>query len=695
MICFSHHSNLPPLIAKAALERLQGRKSSAATRYEKMVDSGMLAAEQLAELPTEFEWTIDMLAEGLALLEKELRDHAPGVDGVTWILEQLQAPELAAETTAIPQRANTGGVPYQWYYVAGVLHKHHSHRDPNQWHEVLETITSNAQQLLDASYSSTKFEALRSYIHANVRFSHTQPDSAELRKQVQHELKHYSGAHKARQSTKVCSLCSSSYPIEPQIETAVLFAPMVYSNKQALHSSKATRHMCTICELEMMLRVLLMNQTAATGKNFEGRQLRYLFFYPTYFWTPETLRGFAILQTALRSLYPPTLRKRLINQETPTPQLYFEPDALQRLEDLLLEAPELRDRKDRWLRYTSEHAGAFGFLGIPPYGRDAKDAEAWIQPSLLALLMPLLIDVKVVASESMLPLLNEATELPETVLLDAPHQSIARLVEQTRLNLDQVLPALQRILVACFIHLDVYAKPQDARWHMLPALARDLSESSLHIFSALKRWQRRNGMDSMSVYKAALYLQYHTYFQHRDADDLPTADTEASDTDKLRQPVNKKGRLSMSHARTLVELYRSFYRAERLKTNAILRPIALAAEVILEARPSLFNAQAEEGAALIEVVRGRLQTFIRNVARNSADGRLPKGSTAESREQAISDFSAYFVRDIFLQALNGDPAALRGKQLNLLKNACEVLYIDAWRQERADQRVEDSNEDEE
>ena len=147
----------------------------------------------------------------------------------------------------------------------------------------------------------------------------------------------------------------------------------------------------------------------------------------------------------------------------------------------------------------------------------------------------------------------------------------------------------------------------------------------------------------------------------------------------------------MSHAKELTHLYRQFYRAERIsKSNAILRPIAVAAEVIIEADPRLFPCDEGDTSPLTEAVRGKLHSFVENVSLGRADGRLPKGSNRESRDAAIAAFSDYFVREIFLNALGGNRAELRGKQLNLLKNACEVLYLDQWRHERNEDRVEDT-----
>jgi hypothetical protein len=87
----------------------------------------------------------------------------------------------------------------------------------------------------------------------------------------------------------------------------------------------------------------------------------------------------------------------------------FDPATWQRLEPLLLD-PQLTTEpgKDRHLRmhFPANEPITFFFLGVPPPGRDSKDAEAWVHPAFLSLLLPLCVDVKVVASEASLPLLN-------------------------------------------------------------------------------------------------------------------------------------------------------------------------------------------------------------------------------------------------------------------------------------------------
>lgn len=131
----------------------------------------------------------------------------------------------------------------------------------------------------------------------------------------------------------------------------------------------------------------------------------------------------------------------------------------------------------------------------------------------------------------------------------------------------------------------------------------------------------------------------------------------------------------MSHARTLTELYWRFYRASRpLNSNRILRPISVASKAIMNADRRIFD---QEG--LTEAVRGELNRFVDRARSSRAEGFIPLvevGDRKEVDKAAIEDFAEYFVNTLFFDALNGDLSALRGKQINLLKSACEVLYRD-------------------
>jgi len=364
--------------------------------------------------------------------------------------------------------------------------------------------------------------------------------------------------------------------------------------------------------------------------------------------------------TELRRISFTELRGHLVGEDG---SVDLSPAIYQRLEPLLLAPDQDRDPYLR-LRFPETEPVTFYFLGVPPPGRDAKDAESWVHPAFLALLLPLCLDVKVVASESALPLLLEADEISETVFLDGPHAAINYLTQgHVRINIDRVLPTLQRLTVGYLIHVDANSgmgrNGYDYRWQDLPAASRMLSESALYAFHLLKKWQRKQGLDSLPVSKVRQYLDY---VKHLDGGD------------------------EMSHARELTLLYRQFYRARRYNSNSILRPVSIAARAVLDADPRLFD---KDG--LVEVVLGQIASFSERAQREGL-AFFPKGSDRQSREIAMRAFSEYFVNQVFLESFRGDRSALRGKQLNLLKGACEVMYRAESARDRAEQELAENGD---
>jgi CRISPR-associated protein Csc3 len=333
-----------------------------------------------------------------------------------------------------------------------------------------------------------------------------------------------------------------------------------------------------------------------------------------------------------------------------------DPNFWQRLEAFLFRQVETADtaKFQRVLRYSEDAQGTFftvGFRNIDP-----TETESWILPTLLALVFSICLDVKVVASDSSVPLMLESSELPETIWLDGAHAAIQALVGDGRLNIDGVGEALARLTAAYLIHLDTEYAPPDENWHRFGPIAHALMESPFYVFYFLKQ-QQRDGERKIGIDQVRRYISY--------------ADTLFN--------FNEEGEQQMSHARELVTLYRGFYRAKTLKNaNSILRPISVVADALLIADTKLFH----DEESLIEVAYGELYRFMERVGKGLADGRFPKGVTVPERNQAMQEFCVKFVRDIFIGTFNRDVAALRGKQLNLLRSACETIYrkaqYDEW-----------------
>ena len=407
----------------------------------------------------------------------------------------------------------------------------------------------------------------------------------------------------------------------------------------------------------------------ATGKNFEGLKTRYLYLYPAYFFSSETLDVVKDVQERLRNISVTELRRQLVDggneaQQQP-PVVRLDADTLQRLEEMLVLPPSERGGSNKRLlrmQFPNDMPVTFHFFGVIP-GRDPTDAESWAIPALLALLLPLCLDVKVVASESLVPILSESDGMRETVLLDSPHAFVSDLTNTTRINIDQVQPTLARLLSAYFIHLDANSKEGGNdfyQWGRIPPVARNLMQSPLFAFAYLKKWERKDTKNNaISPSKAQIYLRYAEYFE--------------------------QGEQDMTIPRELTVRYRAFYRAKRFNSNSTLRPLAIASKALLNADQHAFG----DPESLVALVRGELSAFMSRVLSGSADGYSVKGQKGAERDAAIQSFAEYFVNNVFMAAFRGDRAALRGKQLNLIKNACEVIYRDLQARERAAGVVED------
>ncbi len=669
---FFDTANLIRLGSRATLDIIHPKKKpSAGKRFAKMEDKAWLSASVKLDLSDDFR--VDQLAEWCYLAEKTVVTHYPKFETVNFLLKELGLFHMKADFEAVPRDNRAGGVGYHWYLVAGHYFETHGHLDPVAWGEQIEQLAKKLIMALpdleqDDSEDET-WQDLRAYINQVLTISEANTPQLN-RVDFITQLEHYQNAkRKGRGKTAVCAIRPSSFGVNKQKEAAVLFAPQVYSNRLTLHGSDAVRNISSICSLEMMLRQLLMNKTKASGKNFEGRRMRYLYFYPTYFFTPETLEILREVQNQIDKPSFTELRRQLIKGKGLNTRIDMTPETLQRLEPLLLR-PIDETRRDGWMRYTELDTATFGFLGVPPR-RDAKDAESWVHPAFLALLLPLCLDVKVVASESSLPIMVEADELPETVLLDAPHTFVryitqsssnvdkfsetskvnAPLAEQPRFNIDQLLPTLQKLIISYLIQLDANSSMGrtgfDYRWQDIPAVARNLADTPLYAFHYLKKWQRKQKLDTLPIGKAVLYLDFLNNYL-----------------------VSTERSLSMNHARELTRLYRQFYRAKTSKPNSILRPLAIATQAILAADPRLFGTEA----AMEDMVFGTIRRRITKLWQENLAFPPPKDEQPESLEQAMRDFAAYLVHTIYFEALRGDTSALRGKQLNLLSNACEGIY---------------------
>ncbi len=696
--------SLMQVAVNAACRIIHSAKPSSGAKRSASLNGFKLNGELPADLDVEFgdDYRIDRLAEFGDLLcrriwqgwcdrynnwqkqqPKATRKTLPELDLTQKLAEYLGLSDAIADLRSVQSIKNTGGVPLDWYYLAAKHNQRNAGLEDYQVREVMEGMVKVAidsiQPLIESVTLPDGWDDLRTYVSRIV----TLPSGAVVTPETAPflvELSRYQSAKitTGRGRENVCAMSSSAYTVTEQMESATLFAPQVYSNRQILFNVQAAkRQICSIWSVEIMLRQILMNQTNATGGDFEGRKYRYLYLYPAYFFTPETNTFLQKAYSWIRATkFDANIRKHLVSDQN---EAKFTIENYQKVDSLLIQ--EIIDKDQTFkLSYPAKQPLTFFFMAIPP-GRDATDTESWVMPAWLAFALPIVLDVKVVASESPVPPFISGAEFEKTTILDGVHQAIASLIKQEKdgTRLDAIVPSdqfspLNALSAAYCIHLEVNRKKDgDPDWGKLAALARDLETSPLYVFHYLTKLVRKLDWDSPPISKIKLYMDFYYCF-----------DPEGKDMSQLRE---------------LTRLYRKFYRAKSqyAKPNAVLKPIDEAADAILKPDRAL----APDAESLTEYVAGRLARLMVNVRRKAAEGKptlifvddkWKPALTSEQERQAVYDFAHFFVKEIFEGAFKGDRARLAGIQLNLIRDTCDYLYrLEDDRDRQANQQPEPEN----
>jgi CRISPR-associated protein Csc3 len=621
-----------------------------------------------------------------------LAEYLPQIREIQRINESLKENKL---------KGNTGGVPYEWYYLAAkYLELQPGIEDVREnCEQAIAYLTTLISPIIAQYKLPDGWDDLRLWVKRVVMLPDTNQETS-LKTQVEtflDELANYNAAKRpGRGRQLICSISHSAYTVTEQMESAVLFTPQVYTNKQMLGGSNAKRNISSIASVEMMLRQILMNQTQAVGKRFEDGKYRYLYFYPTYYFTPETNK---FLQKAYSGIaqtrFDTSVRNHFISKDL---QANLERDRYQSVDTFLIDE-NLQPEKDRTfkLSYPEDQPLTFYFMALPP-GRDSTDTESWVMPSWLAFAFPMILDVKTVVSESPIPPFNDGAEFEESVFLDSAPHAFRALVGRDRFRLDYILegwnengtqyPAPLNVLTAAYaIHLDVNARQgksgYDANWGRFTELAKDFETSPLYVFSYLNRWVRTQGIETARIEKIRLYA-YHFY---------PCFDPYVK-YDKNMEQLIVPEESSLNHPKKLTNLYRRFYRANKRynpKSNAVLKPVDIAAETILKAESSVFR-----GETLVAAVAAEVFKLMDRVHSSTAEGHWVMSKREEER-QAVLDFARYFVVEVFEKSFAGDRARLAGRQLNLIRDTCEFLYRleDDKENTRKDEKSTEPNDDNE
>ncbi|MGK7934627.1 MAG: type I-D CRISPR-associated protein Cas10d/Csc3 [Xenococcaceae cyanobacterium] len=666
---------------------------------------------------------LDLLPEHLIIKVAQkwnLEQYIPQIREIQNINQSLKELKL---------KGNTGGVPYEWYYLAAKYLQHNSGiEDVRETGEkLIEFISGLIQPIVEKYQLADGWDDLRLWVNRIVMLPQlSQPlpqtlsyeergeDKEESNTRVQiflDELNNYQLAKKSGRGRQlICSISHSAYSVTEQMESAVLFTPQVYTNKQMLGGSNAKRNISSIAGIEMMLRQILMNNSQAVGKRFEDGKYRYIYFYPTYYFTPETNKFLTYAYANIaQTRFSTGVRNHFINDELQadfSKQRYQSVDAFLIDEDLQLKQnlpednPNYKKDYSFKLSYPDDLPLTFYFMALPTpkKGKEQKptDTESWVMPTWLAFAFPMILDVKTVVSESPIPPFTDGTEFEETVFLDSAPQAFKVLTKRDRFRLDYILEGWQEgdqkysaplnVLTAAYaIHLDVNAKQgksgYNPNWGKLTELAKDLETSPLYVFNYLNQWVRRQNVDTARIEKIKLYA-YHFY---------PCFDAYAQYNFTTKKwTMTEKSKLN--HPLKLTELYRVFYRAKKLyspKANAVLKPIDIAAETILKAESTVFS-----GETLVHAVAAEITKLMDRVHADTAEGTWKFTNQERDKErQAILEFARYFVEEVFEKSFSGDRARLAGRQINLIRDTCEFLYrlandkdIEIFEREKAKQK---------
>lgn len=569
---------------------------------------------------------------------------------------------------AIP---NKGGKGYRWFWLAAHYVKDHPGMTPYEgkgnlletFHAALRLVFSLAGNELSERMPQKYIGHLTTYLDSVIELPRAVREQGRL-PDFRSELDHYiRSKEKGKRSVLVCTLCNSAYPTEEQTDSAMLFQPAVYKNKLLLYAGTNAGGVCAICSLELMLRqVTLKGQLHLTGGNFEALKAKYLAVYPSFFFTAET--G-ALVQGILDQLQDINFFTvcRELDRKDITVQVLLHLDVFaaparqgkvvqpyiydeEHDEDTAAETAgnddiarendgELAERS--YIKFKLDAYPGMCFFGMRA-GKETDDTSTWAMPAFLALALPLVTNARVVVSEMPLPLFSSGREFRETVMFDAPHPFLGRLLKTGSVRVNELLRKLRVLTSIYTVNLDTYAHKGKPEWKHLSAIARDLETDPLFLFSYLRRQERGKVMDQGLV---AYYLDVYNYLLEGD----------------------------MGRINRCVDAYTVFYRGG-YQAHSILKPVDIVARAIIT---SPLNIEEED---LLWQIQGEIKGWLDRVRSRQAQGWAVFYSKdiETKQEEAVRTFVEVFYREVFLDYCQGERGLLRN-QINRFKDACEAYYV--------------------
>ena len=574
-----------------------------------------------------------------------------------------------AQAQTIPGK---GGTEYRWFWLgACYLRDHPGINEFEGEGNLFEIFSTTLQLIIKLAGDELRKQMPKHYLNHLTRYL----DSViELPLTIsvggalpdfRGEIERYTEAKgKAKGRELICTLCNSAYPTEEQLDAAVLFQPWVYKNKLSLYAGKNAGGICAICALELMLRQILQKgQLRLTGSKFEALKTKYLAVYPNFFFTAETGAMVQGILDQLQDIYFFTVRRQLErrditlgdllkleafeaqNSNQNKPYIYVD-DEEEREEDenTLVDGEELEETVSQggssersYIKFEKTTYPGMCFFGMRA-GKKDDDTSAWAMPAFLALALPLVTNTKVVISEMALPLFSSGYDFRETVIFDAPHPYLDRLLKGKRVRVNELLKKIRLLTSVYSVNLDTYAKQGKPEWKHLSRIARDLETDPLFLFSYLRKQQRAD-----SLYASEVDQYIHIYQTILEED--------------------------LGNIQNCVDRYTVFYHGG-YQSHSMLKPVDIVAKAIIN---SSLDIEEED---LLWQIQGEMKNWLDRVRSRQATGyALFWGKDVDSKEEpAIHEFVRYFYSEVFLNYCQGERGILRSR-LNRFKDGCEAYYI--------------------
>ena len=658
---FFHIPQLLKLIRVGCFRILHENKlPSAGKRLQKM-----LQLQEKGDIPSdvtlhfEDDMRVDQLAEYLYEIEKHVGAIASREVVSSEMVTILDMREYQTDFEAIPRDNRAGGVPLHWYFLAGKYLVENRGLDPSQLENLFANIANQVvetfkEEIEHHEMEKEGFGVIREYIQQIVDIN----GHGEIEHNFEAELDRYTNTKKKGHGSNAgCSLCSSAFETSKQRDTSVTFANQVYSHKNLINSSLLVRGICELCEVEMMLRqIMIKSKLKLVGGGYDSVKIKWLYLYPSYFFTTETAKFVGDMYRRLKNLNFFEVRKALHKGMAVSDFI--------NLDEMIIdsESPEPDDDYLLKMEFDTNDLGTFYFCGIPTLGKNPTDTESWALPTFIGLLMPLVFNAKVVVTESQIPLYHSSEEWKEMVVLDAPHSFVRHILGQDKLRIDEIELALRKVAASYDINIDVFQKDGKPQWQHLNEIARNIDTDPLYVFHYMEAFRRKQGWDSFPK----------------------PSDGESSIPERYIQTYHHIGGDKMSLIEEVSKRCFKFYGPDGFKTNSILKVITLIEDVIVNSRPTTNQDDLKYMAA------GMVSNHIERIEKGGAKGYSQLRSNPEQREIAIREFVEYFYDEVFMKNNNGERALLRQAR-NRFNAGINAWYQVNWRQFQTKPAKEDNN----